>query len=85
MLFLYAPLVLAVALATAAAASSAHPAVGLEARQEWTTGWWGQEFLTHGCQAPIIFVFAKATLEPGNLVSLPRRSLLVMLLLSLLL
>lgn len=58
----------ALTVATLAVVASAHP-VSLETRQSWSTGWWGQEFLTYGCQAPVIFVFAKATLEPGNLVS----------------
>ncbi|KAI0023702.1 cutinase-domain-containing protein [Xylariomycetidae sp. FL0641] len=35
-------------------------------RQAWTQGWWSSEFYSYGC-APIIFVFAKATVEPGNL------------------
>ncbi|KAI1339075.1 carbohydrate esterase family 5 protein [Xylariaceae sp. FL0016] len=38
----------------------------LEARQSWTLGWWAHEFQSFGCK-PIIFVFAKATIEPGNL------------------
>lgn len=59
-----------IASASIASASS----VALEARQSWTGGWWGQEFLTYGCQSPVIFVFAKATLEPGNLVSHHRAS-----------
>ena len=55
--------------ATAIAAAVLAHSSALEARQSWTGGWWGQEFLTYGCRAPVIFVFAKATLEPGNLVS----------------
>ena len=55
------------ATAIAAVVSAHSPAI--ESRQSWTGGWWGQEFLTYGCRAPVIFVFAKATLEPGNLVS----------------
>ncbi len=56
-------------LVTATLAIVSAAPTSLEARQSLTTGWWGQEFLTYGCKAPIIFVFAKATLEPGNLVS----------------
>ena len=36
--------------------------------QSWTTGWDSQEFLQLGCRPVILFV-AKATFEPGNLVS----------------
>ncbi|KAI1151235.1 cutinase-domain-containing protein [Nemania diffusa] len=35
-------------------------------RQAWTVGWWSSELQLYGCR-PIIFVFAKATYEPGNL------------------
>ena len=59
---------------TTFAAIALASSTALEARQSWTGGWWGQEFLTYGCQAPVIFVFAKATLEPGNLVSRHRAS-----------
>ncbi|KAI0443536.1 cutinase-domain-containing protein [Xylaria telfairii] len=36
------------------------------ARQAWSVGWWSSELQQYGCR-PIIFVFAKATYEPGNL------------------
>ncbi|KAI1266698.1 cutinase-domain-containing protein [Xylariaceae sp. FL1019] len=35
-------------------------------RQSWTVGYWSSELQQYGCR-PIIFVFAKATWEPGNL------------------
>ncbi|KAI1121874.1 cutinase-domain-containing protein [Nemania abortiva] len=35
-------------------------------RQAWTVGWWSSELQQYGCR-PVIFVFAKATYEPGNL------------------
>ncbi|KAI0540233.1 cutinase-domain-containing protein [Xylaria digitata] len=38
------------------------------ARQAWSVGWWSSELQQYGCR-PIIFVFAKATYEPGNLGS----------------
>ncbi|KAI0403937.1 cutinase-domain-containing protein [Xylaria palmicola] len=34
-------------------------------RQAWTVGWWSSELQQYGCR-PVIFVFAKATYEPGN-------------------
>ncbi|KAJ2980180.1 hypothetical protein NUW58_g7017 [Xylaria curta] len=37
-------------------------------RQVWTVGWWARELQQYGCR-PVIFVFAKATFEPGNLKS----------------
>ncbi|TGJ76822.1 hypothetical protein E0Z10_g10817 [Xylaria hypoxylon] len=40
----------------------------LNARQDWSVGWWSSELQQYGCR-PIIFVFAKATYEPGNLGS----------------
>ncbi|KAI0205268.1 cutinase-domain-containing protein [Astrocystis sublimbata] len=47
--------------AAAAPSSSNHAA-----RQAWSVGWWSSELQKFGCR-PIIFVFAKASLEPGNL------------------
>ncbi|KAI1299412.1 cutinase-domain-containing protein [Xylaria venustula] len=38
----------------------------LHARQTWSVYWWSSELQQYGCR-PIIFVFAKATFEPGNL------------------
>ncbi|KAI5865386.1 carbohydrate esterase family 5 protein [Durotheca rogersii] len=38
----------------------------LEARQSWTLGYWAHEFQNYGCK-PIIFIWAKATIEPGNM------------------
>ncbi|KAI0096446.1 cutinase-domain-containing protein [Nemania sp. FL0031] len=35
-------------------------------RQAWSVGWWSSELQQYGCR-PVIFVFAKATYEPGNL------------------
>ncbi|KAI1733452.1 cutinase-domain-containing protein [Xylaria scruposa] len=37
-----------------------------DTRQAWSVGWWSSELQQYGCR-PIIFVFAKATYEPGNL------------------
>ncbi|KAK6836147.1 cutinase-domain-containing protein [Apiospora arundinis] len=34
--------------------------------QTWTTGWDSKEFLQYGCK-PVMFFFAKATFEPGNM------------------
>ncbi|KAI1424742.1 cutinase-domain-containing protein [Xylaria sp. FL1777] len=38
----------------------------IRARQTWSVYWWSSELQQYGCR-PIIFVFAKATYEPGNL------------------
>ncbi|KAI0814503.1 cutinase-domain-containing protein [Xylaria sp. FL0064] len=35
-------------------------------RQTWSVYWWSSELQQYGCR-PVIFVFAKATFEPGNL------------------
>ncbi|GAW12417.1 hypothetical protein ANO14919_017830 [Xylariales sp. No.14919] len=40
----------------------------IDARQAWSVGWWSSELQQYGCR-PVIFVFAKATAEPGNLGS----------------
>ncbi|KAI3336211.1 cutinase-domain-containing protein [Ustulina deusta] len=37
-------------------------------RQAWTVNWWSWELQQYGCR-PVIFVFAKATYEPGNMGS----------------
>ncbi|KAI0835740.1 carbohydrate esterase family 5 protein [Hypoxylon sp. FL0890] len=44
---------------------SARPA-SLQARQSWTVGYWAHELTDFGCK-PIIFIWAKATIEPGNM------------------
>ncbi|KAI6093199.1 carbohydrate esterase family 5 protein [Hypoxylon rubiginosum] len=44
---------------------SALPA-SLQPRQEWTVGYWAHELTEYGCR-PIIFIWAKATIEPGNM------------------
>ncbi|KAI1843157.1 hypothetical protein JX266_010684 [Neoarthrinium moseri] len=38
----------------------------LDARQSWTSSYWSQEFSKYGCR-PVIFIFARATIEPGNM------------------
>ncbi|KAI1491415.1 carbohydrate esterase family 5 protein [Biscogniauxia mediterranea] len=40
--------------------------VTLRTRQSWTVGWSSYELKDFGCK-PVIFIFAKATFEPGNL------------------
>ncbi|KAI0431934.1 cutinase-domain-containing protein [Xylaria sp. FL1042] len=35
-------------------------------QQTWSVYWWSSELQQYGCR-PVIFVFAKATFEPGNL------------------
>jgi len=39
---------------------------GIETRQDFT-GIWAHDFSTFGCK-PIIFIFAKETIAPGNVV-----------------
>ncbi|KAH9909889.1 carbohydrate esterase family 5 protein [Xylariomycetidae sp. FL2044] len=46
----------------AAAALPTH----LQSRQDWSLGYYSYELSTFGCK-PVIFVFAKATYEPGNI------------------
>ncbi|KAI3325125.1 cutinase-domain-containing protein [Xylariaceae sp. AK1471] len=60
------PLLLLLCLGNPVTSAPSH----LHARQNWTVGWWSSELLQYGCR-PIIFVFAKATFEPGNVVCLP--------------
>ncbi|KAI2602450.1 carbohydrate esterase family 5 protein [Hypoxylon sp. NC1633] len=38
----------------------------LQPRQTWTMGCWAHELTDYGCK-PIIFIWAKATIEPGNM------------------
>lgn len=64
---------LPLALAAAVALCSEH---ALSERQDWTSSFWSQEFTTYGCR-PVIFVFARATIEPGNMVGVERRGCLV--------
>ncbi|KAI0517587.1 cutinase-domain-containing protein [Xylaria bambusicola] len=45
---------------------SAAPPSRIDTRQTWTASWWSSELQQYGCK-PVIFVFAKATFEPGNL------------------
>ncbi|KAI1396056.1 carbohydrate esterase family 5 protein [Hypoxylon fuscum] len=52
-------------LSICAAAVSALPAT-LQPRQTWTIGYWAHELTDFGCR-PIIFIWAKATMEPGNM------------------
>ncbi|KAI1371331.1 carbohydrate esterase family 5 protein [Hypoxylon crocopeplum] len=47
------------------AAALAFPAA-LQPRQSWTFGYWAHELTEYGCK-PIIFIWAKATIEPGNM------------------
>ncbi|KAL7624964.1 hypothetical protein AAE478_004178 [Parahypoxylon ruwenzoriense] len=42
------------------------PTTSLKPRQSWTLGYWAHEFQNYGCK-PIIFIWAKATIEPGNM------------------
>ncbi|KAI0967558.1 cutinase-domain-containing protein [Xylaria arbuscula] len=58
-LFLFLFLFLGIAVLSA-------PSSSLDARQTWSVYWWSSELQQYGCR-PIIFVFAKATFEPGNL------------------
>lgn len=48
--------------------ASSAPA-NLEPRQTWT-GTTSREFSLYGCR-PVIFIYARETIGPGNLVSLP--------------
>ncbi|KAI1411858.1 carbohydrate esterase family 5 protein [Hypoxylon sp. FL1857] len=52
-------------LSIGAAVVSALPAT-LQPRQSWTVGYWAHELTEFGCK-PIIFIWAKATIEPGNM------------------
>ncbi|KAI1101237.1 carbohydrate esterase family 5 protein [Jackrogersella minutella] len=38
----------------------------IQPRQSWTVGFWAHELTDFGCK-PIIFIWAKATIEPGNM------------------
>ncbi|KAI0378145.1 carbohydrate esterase family 5 protein [Hypomontagnella monticulosa] len=44
---------------------SALPAT-VQPRQSWTIGYWAHELTEYGCK-PIILIWAKATIEPGNM------------------
>ncbi|KAI1215150.1 carbohydrate esterase family 5 protein [Annulohypoxylon truncatum] len=50
---------------TCVAVVSALPS-SLQPRQSWTIGFYAHELTEFGCR-PIIFIWAKATIEPGNL------------------
>ncbi|KAK6951727.1 hypothetical protein Daesc_006250 [Daldinia eschscholtzii] len=58
--------ILLLALSIGIAAVSSLPASSLQARQTWTLGYWAHELTDFGCK-PIIFIWAKATIEPGNM------------------
>lgn len=58
-------LLLLLSMGIAAAASALPPP--LKPRQTWTVGYWAHDLSDYGCK-PIILIWAKATIEPGNMV-----------------
>ncbi|KAI2608756.1 carbohydrate esterase family 5 protein [Hypoxylon fragiforme] len=57
-------LLLLLSMGIAAAASALPPP--LKPRQTWTVGYWAHDLSDYGCK-PIILIWAKATIEPGNM------------------
>ncbi|KAI1181182.1 cutinase-domain-containing protein [Nemania sp. FL0916] len=48
------------------AVSAPQRSLQVQGRQTWSVGWWSRELEQYGCR-PTIFIFAKATWEPGNM------------------